>query len=105
MGKQDFHNTEKWGPVTITEWEEHNHAGGKEDQLAYKAIFGAPVAYKTFPSLTSGYIYHAVAPVGSASGASLWRVFREDAVGNIMWSNGNANWTNTLVDITAIPFL
>lgn len=105
MGKEDFHNTEKWGPVTIAEWEEHGHTGGQEYGQAYKSVFGTPVAYKVFPSTVSGYTYHAIAPVGTASGASLWRVFREDAIGNILWANGNSNWNNTLIDISSIPFL
>lgn len=105
MGKNDFHNTENWGQVTIVDWEEHGHIGGQDTKVAYKNMFGAPVAYKTFPSLSSGYIYHAVAPVGTASGASVWRVFREDSIGNIMWADGDSNWDNALIDVSSISYL
>lgn len=95
------------GAISPSELEEHGHVGGLEQYHAYKAIIGAPTAYKGFPSLASGsgYIYHAVGPVGAASGASVWRVFREErGAGTILWAGGSADWSNALIDVTALSY-
>ena len=93
-------------PASIAEMEEHGNVGGN-DRLGpgYKLIGGAPLAYKAFPSLASGYTFHATAPVGSTSAASIWRLFREEkATGTIDWADGDFNWDNDLSDVTSSTY-
>lgn len=108
MGNQNDYGiggVEGIAPVTIAEFEEHGHIGGVENQPAFKQTFAPPIAYKSFPTLTANYTYHAIGPVGAASGASLWRVLREDkSSGTIEWANGNAKWINSLTDVTSLPY-
>lgn len=102
----DVHNWERKNYPSVTEWEEHAHVGGSEAQPGFKYTYAPPMAYKSFPSLTANYTYHALAPVGSASGTSTWRVFREQKdTGTIEWANGNANWVNILSDVTSLTYL
>lgn len=100
-----FHSQPDIGPVTIPEVEEHAHIGADEQYPGYKLTYAPPVAYKAFPSLASGYIYHCVAPVGTASGASLWRVMREiKLTGTIEWAGGQAAWINSLASLPGLTY-
>lgn len=105
MGKGFAHNTEKSAPVTIVDWEEHAHVGGTEEAPGFKYTYSPPMAYKSFPSTTANYTYHCLAPVGTASSASLWRVFREQKdTGTIEWANSDAQWNKNLIDVTAYVY-
>lgn len=102
----EIHNYERFGRASPLEWEEHAHVGGSDSELGFKYTYAPPMAYKAFPSSASGYIYHALAPVGSASSASTWRVFREQRnTGTIEWAGGSSNWVNDLSDITGLTYL
>jgi len=106
MGKGEIHNHERFGNASPIEWEEHAHVGGSDAQPGFKYTYAPPMAYKSFPSLTAGYTYHALAPVGSASGATTWRVFREEkATGTIEWANGDAQWDKALNDVTGLTYV
>jgi len=104
MGKTDNYNNPRFGPISRAEWLEHANVGG-EGGVPYKKALAPPVAYKSFPSLASGYTYHCIGPVGAASGASTWRVLREEKLtGTIEWANGNYNWDKHLTDLTAYSY-
>lgn len=100
------HSNPDQAATPITEWEEHGHVGGVEGGAPFKSIFGAPATIKVFPSLSSGFIYTAIAKPGTASGASEWRVVREQRnTGTTLWANGSSAWENNLVDITGLTYL
>lgn len=105
MASGDVHNWERLNHATHIEWEEHAHVGGAETNPGFKYTYAPPMAYKAFPSLASGYTFHCLGPVGSASGASVWRVFREEkATSTVMWAGSNANWDKTLNDVTGYTY-
>ena len=93
------------GPIDPTALEEHGHVGAVEEGQAFKNILGAPMAFKPFPSLASGYIYNCVGKVGTASGASTWRIFREDLVGGIDWADGDPKFNNACIDLSSLTYL
>ena len=100
-----LHSQPDLAAVTIPEIEEHRHIGALEAGAAYKSIHGAPVAYKSFPSLTVDVTYHALSTPGAASGATQWRVMRENKVtGTIEWAGGVADWVNNLDDVTNLSY-
>lgn len=105
MADGNYYSHDGTDRPTITEWLEHGHIGGQVSGAPYKSSYAPPISYKAFPSSASGYVYHALAPVGTASGASAWRVFRETvATGTIEWANGNANWDKTLINVSGYTF-
>lgn len=105
MAQGDPYSQPDLAGVSILDINEHGHIGGNASGVPFKTVFSAPLAYKGFPSLTSGYVYHCIAPVGTASGTSLWRVMREtNNTGTIEWANGSALWINSLVDVTSLSF-
>ena len=106
MSVDPKHSMPDIGSSTIGEWEEHGHVSGETEGAAHKVVFGAPAAYKAFPSLASGYTYHAISRPGTASGASTWRVLRETRnTGTIEWADGDSNWDNDIIDVTSLTYL
>lgn len=101
MGKADFHNTEKWGAVTIADWEEHTHVGGQETGPAYKATNFPAVQLRVHESGDTTYVGESKA--GALTSEAVWRVKKIVETGgqtSITWAN-EAAW-NQIYDDRAV---
>lgn len=101
----DSHKMPDLGPVSPAEFEEHIHIGNDEIYPPFKQIYPAPTAYKHFPSLASGYNFHALGPPGAASGSGVWRVMREIRLtGTMEFADGDSFFDNNLNDVTSLSY-
>jgi hypothetical protein len=53
---------------------------------------------------SGGYTYVCMATVGTAVASALWRIFRVDSTGNLLYADGNQNYDNVATDPTLLSY-